>query len=433
MKTLILSFLLLSSFTIHAQDPLIIPSHQFVELRGDSADVVSTDLIYFPVKQIVNLQYQWGVVLGGGPEEPLVSTALQFNPGEDWIEVSNKKTIKVFNQGNQSTSGEFKRLLTYNDQTIQSGQSFKAVQSDLGTVIYSTVAAIKDTRGGIIRVHKPLFETASDSILLTIQLFLPKKFIGTKLTLGWSLDLSEEATLSKRSQFTPSSTSPGFDVPIGRLPGTFKNGGRATISFDIYNEKREVLFSGVSSDIFIKGTVSAEPTLRNTEDPFYLTTYSTTELSELLEVSSLFETADERRIRKGLINRTDQLAFLNRFWTIREQKEDQWLPTFHELRDRISIARTSKFEYLGTPFYQTDRGRILLIYGIPDQIEKVPFEYKTVDIELWQYHSIENGVEFIFIDINRNKEFRLVHSTKNGEVYNPDYDEDFKREKQRVN
>lgn len=433
MKTLLSLLLLLTFHISQAQDPLIIPSHQFVELRGDSAEVISKDLVYFPVKAQTEITYVWDFVIGDGPAEQLVSTTILVNPGDEWIEISNKRTIKLFNQGSLSTSGEFRKSLSYLSQTVLTSQTFSAFQSDNGTAVIGIVSALNDNRGELIKVYKPLYDSELDSLILSTQFFFPKKFIGTKLTLTWSLDLSEDASISRRLHFTPETTASGFDIPVGRLPASFRNGGKALFSIDVFTGNREVLFSGMSQELYIRGKRTTDFSLTNAEDPYYLSTYSSAELTELLEITSLFETSAERKLRKGLISRMDQLAFLNRFWTIREQKEERWLPTFYDLRDRIGIARTSKFEYMGTPFYQTDRGRILLIYGIPDQIEKVPFEFKTVDIEVWEYHSVENGVEFVFVDVNRNKEFRLVHSTKNGEIYNPDYDEDFKRDKQRVN
>lgn len=429
MKPLLSLLFLLPSLFAHAQDPLIIPSHQVFELRGDSAEVIAKDLIYFPVGEPTEVTYQWDFVAGDEPAEKMITTTILFKPGEEWVEVSNRRTVKLFNRGSLSTTCEFRKSLTYLSQTVMTTQAFSAFQSDNGTVIFGIVSALNDNRGELIKVYKPLYDSIADSLLLSTQFFFPKKYVGTKLTLTWSLDLNEDASVSKRIQFTPESTSSSLDIPVGRLPESFRNGGKALFSIDVFTTTRESIFSGITLELFIRGNRTAETAIKNLDDPYYLSTYSSVELTELLEISSLFETSAERKIRKGLINRTDQLAFLNRFWMIREKKEERWLPTFFELRDRISIARTSRFEYLGTPFFQTDRGRILLIYGIPDQVEKVPFEIKTIDVELWEYHTIENGVEFVFVDLNRNKEFRLVHSTKNGEVYNPDYDEEFKRDK----
>jgi hypothetical protein len=40
---------------------------------------------------------------------------------------------------------------------------------------------------------------------------------------------------------------------------------------------------------------------------------------------------------------------------------------------------------------------------------------------LWNYDSIEGGVYFVFVDHSNFGDFRLVHSTKNGEPNRPNW------------
>lgn len=66
--------------------------------------------------------------------------------------------------------------------------------------------------------------------------------------------------------------------------------------------------------------------------------------------------------------------------------------------------------------YQTDRGRVYLIYGEPDQRDFFSSERSTKPYEVWFYNSIENGVYFYFGDVTGFGNFELLHSTKRGEV-----------------
>lgn len=67
------------------------------------------------------------------------------------------------------------------------------------------------------------------------------------------------------------------------------------------------------------------------------------------------------------------------------------------------------------PGYLTDRGRVYLVYGPPDQRDYFPSEPNLKPYEVWFYNDIEGGVSFIFGDITGFGNYELLHSTKRGE------------------
>ena len=67
--------------------------------------------------------------------------------------------------------------------------------------------------------------------------------------------------------------------------------------------------------------------------------------------------------------------------------------------------------------WQTDRGRVLRQYGPPDEIESHDFGLAEKPWEVWYYHNMQGGVEFIFLSRSGYGEMELVHSTARGEVY----------------
>ena len=71
---------------------------------------------------------------------------------------------------------------------------------------------------------------------------------------------------------------------------------------------------------------------------------------------------------------------------------------------------------------KTERGRVYLLYGKPDEIERHTFEGNSKPYHIWYYHSLEGGCRFIFADITGFKNFELVHSTKNGEYNDPTWE-----------
>ena len=66
----------------------------------------------------------------------------------------------------------------------------------------------------------------------------------------------------------------------------------------------------------------------------------------------------------------------------------------------------TKIEYANQNFsllrregWRTDRGMILITYGVPDQIEDFPFEINTKAHQVWYYYRSASHVrEFLFID-----------------------------------
>lgn len=72
--------------------------------------------------------------------------------------------------------------------------------------------------------------------------------------------------------------------------------------------------------------------------------------------------------------------------------------------------------------WETDRGRVYISFGKPNEIERFPFEANTRAYEIWRYDNIEGGVEFVFVDVsNDGGNYELVHSTKKNELRNDDW------------
>lgn len=73
--------------------------------------------------------------------------------------------------------------------------------------------------------------------------------------------------------------------------------------------------------------------------------------------------------------------------------------------------------------WRTDRGRVLLVYGHPDEIDRVPSDVNTKSYQIWRYYTIEGGALFVFVDLMRIRDYRLVHSTHRNEIQEPDWQE----------
>jgi len=73
--------------------------------------------------------------------------------------------------------------------------------------------------------------------------------------------------------------------------------------------------------------------------------------------------------------------------------------------------------------WRSDRGRVYIQYGPPDNIERSPITMGTNPYEIWEYYSLQGGIVFIFADTRGIGEFKLMHSDATGE-YHDEYWED---------
>ena len=76
----------------------------------------------------------------------------------------------------------------------------------------------------------------------------------------------------------------------------------------------------------------------------------------------------------------------------------------------------NRFKTFNKTGSKTDRGRVYLQYGEPDEMELHPNDYDKKPYEIWYYNSIEGGVIFVFGDITGYSDYELLHSTKRGEL-----------------
>jgi len=114
------------------------------------------------------------------------------------------------------------------------------------------------------------------------------------------------------------------------------------------------------------------------------------------DVDSLrFSPPSERKIR------------WEKFWQKRDPSpgtpenefEEEFLRRFYYANENFGVY---------TPGYRTARGRIYILYGEPDEIERHPFEVNSYPYEIWYYYS--KNLKFVFVDRKGTGEYELVPS-----------------------
>lgn len=78
------------------------------------------------------------------------------------------------------------------------------------------------------------------------------------------------------------------------------------------------------------------------------------------------------------------------------------------------------FGWAGINGWDTDRGRICIKYGIPHQVNQFNNEANSAPYEIWTYNE-DRTYQFIFGDLRSDGRYTLIHSNKEGEIYDSNW------------
>lgn len=123
----------------------------------------------------------------------------------------------------------------------------------------------------------------------------------------------------------------------------------------------------------------------------------------------------------------DKRKFMYAFWKSKNNYSSSPVNDFKiEYFKRVATAN-KMYKEAYKEGWKTDRGRILMIYGKPDDIERYPFEANTKSYEIWKYNSLEGGATCVFIEKQQSTgTYYLVHSTLRNEIYNNEWEKELK-------
>jgi hypothetical protein len=91
-----------------------------------------------------------------------------------------------------------------------------------------------------------------------------------------------------------------------------------------------------------------------------------------------------------------------------------------EYLKRVAYSNNN-FQVMGREGYKTDRGRVYIVYGPPDDIERHPNDSNARPYEIWTYNNIQGGVIFVFVLRQIGGEYELVHSTHRNELHDENW------------
>lgn len=154
------------------------------------------------------------------------------------------------------------------------------------------------------------------------------------------------------------------------------------------------------------------------------------------EFVKLFLNSNEKSTFSNL-DFQSKLFFIDRFWRAKEAEWNAEGKIVSLILDRLAYVN-KHFSSQKTEGWQTDRGRIYLKYGEPDEIVKLNTNMYDTDImqdnpqvvytnlgakdfHIWKYRSTPR-TSFIFIDSYNNRLFRLIYAGDDDtEITNPSW------------
>jgi len=209
------------------------------------------------------------------------------------------------------------------------------------------------------------------------------------------------------------------NVDVGMMKVNSLRSGVYTFTFVVFDSVDNSKYS-TSKKFFVYNPTLPNDTLTNPSatnvDASEYATMSESELDKEQEQSRYVATKNETEQYKKLTGIEAKRKAMFEFWMNRD--EDRTTPqneAKQEYFKRVGIAN-NQYKTGFREGWKTDRGRVYILYGVPDEIERHANELDVKPYEVWYYNSIQGGVQFIFGDRTGFSDFILLHSTHRNEL-----------------
>jgi GWxTD domain-containing protein len=179
-----------------------------------------------------------------------------------------------------------------------------------------------------------------------------------------------------------------------------------------------VFFQRSNPGIQFNTTTIASIDIKNT---FVVNFTNPDTLREFIRMTFPIASGNEKLFIKYNVAKGDLLTmqqFMYDFWKQRNavDPEGEWINYYN-----IVQGVEAEFGSTNKKGYETDRGRVYLQYGPPNQRVIEPYTASTLPYEIWQYYKYESqtNLRFVFYTPDRSiNDYQLAHSTAIGEVKN---------------
>lgn len=132
--------------------------------------------------------------------------------------------------------------------------------------------------------------------------------------------------------------------------------------------------------------------------------------------------SEKRRIRQ-LADLDAKKRFLLEFWQKRDDQPSTPINEFKEdFYQRVQYAN-DRYATNVQEGWRSDRGRVVIKYGLPNNVEPHLYDRNAAPHEIWYYNNIpgEGQATFVFADLTGFGSFELLHSSIPGERSLPNW------------
>jgi GWxTD domain-containing protein len=144
--------------------------------------------------------------------------------------------------------------------------------------------------------------------------------------------------------------------------------------------------------------------------------YNEAQLDSIYGPMKYIATRKEKQVYKDL-SPSGKRKFLANFWKDRDPNPKTVVNEAQRNFENLVILANNKFSHGSKDGWETDRGRILLKYGRPDEIDRHESSIDKKPYRIWIYHDVQGGVKFVFVDIEGFSRYELVHSNARNELH----------------
>lgn len=216
-------------------------------------------------------------------------------------------------------------------------------------------------------------------------------------------------------------------VIVDQMPLNNLNTGTYTLTLTVMDSAKHKLANVARKFFVLNAKLGTDSTLLAGSATVPLAVYASMTEEELdTEFNEArYEATSTEKDQYSMLKGIDaKRAFLSAFWRRRPVGyRDAYMA-------RVQYANAN-YRNMQTPGYKSDRGRVYIVYGPPDENERHPSEADTRAYEIWSYHNIQGGVIFCFVQRSNTGEYDLVNSTDRNELHddnwqrylNPDSDQ----------
>ena len=193
--------------------------------------------------------------------------------------------------------------------------------------------------------------------------------------------------------------------------------GTYSLVISLQDSSKKVLASAGKKFFVYNSALGVDSSLLKLDPAIALTTFATMEEADLDKEFkwARWEAKDAEVDQfKKLEGAAAKRKFFADFWSKRPPgSRDEYLKRVTQANRTLGV--------MGREGFRTDRGRVYIMYGPPDDIERHPNEPGSKPYEIWQYNSIQGGVIFVFLQRQSSGDHELVHSTHRNELHDDNW------------